>query len=130
MAGSLTYGYTQAQQFDIGNKWEWVDLLKDFLAYGDIVRFCPCSFCSITAIESRHFKVIIVLGFGTCQLGYPKGMISNLQHCLGSNTMKPAYLMVYQEYIKVLMDKYLLVLLHSAPGTCKARTRIKTHAKA
>jgi hypothetical protein len=31
MAGSLTYGYTQAQQFDIGNKWEWVDLLKDFI---------------------------------------------------------------------------------------------------
>jgi hypothetical protein len=79
---------------------------------------------------------IIVLGFGTCQLGFPptlgepKAMIRKLAmaYCFGQNAMKPTYVAVYQEYFKVPMDKYLLVFLHSAPGTCKARYRIKIHA--
>jgi hypothetical protein len=44
--------------------------------------------------------------------------------------MKCTYVAMCQEYIKAPKDKYLLVFLHSALGTCKARYRIKIHAKA
>ncbi len=69
---------------------------------------------SIMIEVSRHFKVIIVLGFGTCRLGCPRRcylnwMIGNKQHCLGSNANN-AYLQVMdQENIKVMMDKCLSV---------------------
>jgi hypothetical protein len=56
-------------------------------------------------------------------LGDLKGMISNLQHCLGLNAMKPTYIMVYQEYIKVSMDKCLLVFL--ALSTWDMQSRIQ-----
>jgi hypothetical protein len=56
-------------------------------------------------------------------LGDQKGMIGNLQHCLGLNAMKPAYLMVYQEYIKVSIDKYLIGFL--ALGTRDMQSRIQ-----
>jgi hypothetical protein len=88
---------------------------------------------------SRHFELIIVLGFGTCwlvwisqMLGDQKGMIGNLQHCLGLNAMKPAYLMVYQEYIKVQMDKCLLVIsaLSTRDMQSQILYRIEIHAKA
>jgi hypothetical protein len=65
-------------------------------------------------------------------LGDQKGMIGNLQHCLGLNAMKPAYLMVYQEYIKVQMDKCLLVIsaLSTRDMQSQILYRIEIHAKA
>jgi hypothetical protein len=42
------------QQFDVGKKWEWVDLLKDFIYLRSEMSYLfallACSFCSITTI--------------------------------------------------------------------------------
>jgi hypothetical protein len=63
-------------------------------------------------------------------LGEPKAMIHKLAILLCAKCKKPTHVTVYQEYIKVSMDKYLFVFLHSAPGTRKAGSRIEIHAKA
>jgi hypothetical protein len=79
---------------------------------------------------SRHFMEIIVLGFGTCRLGFPPAlarwtkskMIRRLAIMLWAkcNAMKPTYMTVYQEYIKAPMDdKYLSFSCTQHPGHAK-----------
>jgi hypothetical protein len=55
-------------------------------------------------------------------LGDQKGMICNKQHCLGSNANEAYIQMVDQEYIKVSMDKCLLVIF--ALSTQDVQSRI------
>jgi hypothetical protein len=85
---------------------------------------------------SRHFKEIIALGFGTCRLGCPaapgdlKGMINKFNIALGQ-TQRRLHIKWWTKNIS--SSRWISnhsALLRSAPGTCKAGSRIEINAKA